>query len=159
MVQRRSVVVFVLCTAFVLAFYAVLSYEAGGVELASLQSPGPAQPCTAGAACGSFSLASATLTTANFTDELGPAGYSNLTLTLTVAANGSIQSFDVYIGGTKLGTLTGPYGPGTDRAFTFTLPSTDPISRGSAYVVSVKGLVGTSAATTVVWKTETVTAR
>ncbi len=159
MVQRRNLVVFVLCTAFVLGFYAVLNYEASGVRLSSLQSSGPAQPCNGGAVCESFTLVSATLVTANFTDELGPAGYSNLTMVLSVANNATLRSFDVYIGGTMIGTLTGPYGPGTHSPFTFTLPSTDAIAQGSTYVVSVEGFVGAAGSSaTPVWKSQSVVA-
>lgn len=136
----KSVVVFFLCTAFVLSFVVVLNYDTAGVgkqgqPLLTSQTTCP----TSDTSCLSFSITSASIRTVNYTDELGIVNYATLALGLNASGSSPITSVRLFIGNTSAGAVQGPFEPGVNRMVNLTLPATIAVSPGKTYLLTVEG--------------------
>ncbi len=150
----RSLLVFALCTAFVVSFVVVLDYATSGVgSQTSLSTQGNCLPSQA--PCPNFAITSATLRTVNYTDELGIVNYSYLVLGLNASGSAPLTSMSLYIGSASAGTVQGPFEPGVNRVVNITLPATVTVSRGMTYQVNVEGFYGNGLE---VWQSVTVKA-
>lgn len=153
----RSLVVFVLCTAFVLSFVVVLNYATAGVGkqgaplITTQTSCNPTET-----SCLTFSITSASLHTVNYTDELGIVNYATLVLGLNASGGSPVASIKLFIGNMSAGVVQGPFQPGVNRVVNLTLPATVTISPGKTYLLSVEGFYASGLD---VWKYEAVTAR
>jgi hypothetical protein len=158
-VYVRGLIVFALCTAFVVSIVVVLNYETAGVgkQVQTIDTSRQTSSCSASAiSCASFSIISATLHPVNYTDELGPVNYATLSLGLNASGNAPISSFKLFIGNTSVGAVQGPLQPGANRAVSLTLPATVTISSGKTYLLSVEGFYGSDSVA--IWKSVEVTA-
>jgi hypothetical protein len=142
-VYFRSILVVVLCTAFVLAFAIVLNYEAAQVGKVELVTLSTGTSCSeSDMTCPSFTIASARLITANISSELGPANKTELVLGLDVSGKAAITSLRLYIGDSSAGAIQGPLGPGFTTELNLTLPATVEVTPGTTYLITVEGLSG-----------------
>jgi len=155
-VYLKSLIVFVLCTIFVLSFVVVLNYATAGVGKGGTTVVTSQTSCSAGPSCESLSITSASLHAVNYTDELGVVNYATLVLGLNASGISPITSVDLFIGNLSAGKIQGPFEPGVNRAVNLTLPATVSITSGKTYQVNVEGFYGNGLA---VWKSERVTAR
>ncbi len=146
----KSLVVFALCTAFVLGFVVVLNYATSGVGKEG-QGVTTSQPsCSvSSASCESFSITPASLRTVNYTDELGVVNYANLILGVNASGGSSLTSLDLFIGNMSAGSVQGPFDPGVVRMVSLILPATVSISPGKTYLLSVEGFYNGNSA---VWE-------
>jgi hypothetical protein len=142
-VYFRSILVVALCTAFVLSFAIVLSYEAaqvgqsGQVTLSTQDSCSPSE-----ASCPSFTITSLKLSTANISSGLGPANRTDIALGLDVSGETTITKMNLFVGNSSGGTVHGPFAPGLNQVLNITLPSTVQVSPGTSYLVYVEGFSG-----------------
>lgn len=154
----KSLVVFVLCTVFVLGFVVVLNYEAGAVGRHPI-GVGGATTTLCGqseAPCESLSITTAKLTEENYSGSLlGPGSYAALVLGLNASGSFPIESITLFIDNTSAGTLQGPFLPGTNQVLSLTLPANISVSPGQTYNLSIEGFYGGSY---VIWKSIVVTA-
>ncbi len=152
----KSLVVFVLCTVFVLSFVVVLNYATSGVGKEG-QGVTTSQPsCSISSpSCESFSITSASLHTVNYTDELGVVNYANLILGVNASGGSSLTSLDLFVGNMSAGSVQGPFDPGVVRMVNLTLPATISISPGKTYTLSVEGFYNDNSA---VWESVRITA-
>jgi hypothetical protein len=150
MVYVKSLVVFTLCTAFVLGFALVLNYEAGLVRNQPQTLSTSNVTCTSPSAayCHTLTLSNAVILTNNYNDTLGPGSHQYLSFTLDLLGSSPIASLNVFIGNVSAGSIPGPFGPGTDRLPNHLLPTTVSVTSGTTYVLSVEGLYGNG---TAVW--------
>ena len=152
----RSILVVVLCTAFVLSFAIVLSYEAAQVSQSSQVTLSTQNSCSPSeASCPSFTITSLKLSTENITSELGPENQTDITLGLAVSGGTTITKLSLFVGNFSAGTVQGPFEPGFNRVLNITLPSTVQVSPGSTYVVYLEGF---SASGSTFWSSTKVTA-
>ena len=137
----KSLVVFILCTLFVLGFVVVLNYATAGVgHITQGTSTSPANCPTAPISVPTaFSITSPSLHTVNYTDELGIVNYAALTFGVNASAGSPLRSLLVCVGNQNAGTVQGPFNPSVNRVVNLTLPATISISPGKAYVVNVEG--------------------
>jgi hypothetical protein len=144
-VYRKSLVVVVLCTAFVLAFAVVLNNEASNVnnQLNALPST-PTNCSPSDDSCPRFSIVSASLLTMNTTDQLGIANPAYLSLGFNVSGGVPLSKVGLFIGNASAGTVYGPFGLGSNRISNLTLPATVSASPGRTYQVSMVGFNGAS---------------
>lgn len=150
----KSLVVFVLCTAFVVAFALVLNFEVGGVG--NSQNTSTVSPlCTPTNSAQAFQITSARLHTVNYTDELGVVNYAVLTLGIDPTGTAPMMSIGVCVGSAPAGTIQGPFQPGVNRMVNFTLPETISVSPGKTYVLTLDGVYGSG---TNAWETTRATA-
>ena len=154
----KSIIVVILCTAFVIGFALVINYEASSVgTLTGGEITTTEATCTAAPGeCESMVIGSASLRTVNYTDELGPVGYADLAFVLNVSGSVPVSSISVYLANASAGTIGGPFQPGGDKLVNFTLPATAIVSQGTKYVLQVEGFYGEDH--DVVWATAEVTA-
>jgi hypothetical protein len=156
-VYLKSLVVFALCTAFVLGFVVVLDYATAGVGKGGETVVAVQTTCSAPASsCDSFSITSASLHTVNYTDELGVVNYASLVLGLNASGSSPITSVNLFIGNLSAGRIQGPFEPGVNRIVNLTLPATVSVSPGKTYLVNVECFYGNGMA---VWKSERITAQ
>jgi len=142
-VYFRSILVVVLCTAFVLSFAIVLSYEAGQVGQSGQVTLSTQNSCPPSEfSCPSFTITSLKLITANITSELGPENQSEIALGLDVSGGTTITKMGLFVGNASAGTVQGPFDPGFTRVLNITLPSTVQVSPGASYLVYVEGFSG-----------------
>ena len=134
-------VVFVLCTIFVLGFVAALDYATSGVGKGG-QTLTTTQTTCSGTSCERLSISSASLRTVNYTDELGVVNYANLVLSLDASGAYPVTSVNFYLNGSLAGTVQGPFEPGVVRQVNLTLPATISVSPGRTYLVNVQGNYG-----------------
>jgi hypothetical protein len=136
-----------LCTAFVAGFAIVLSYEASNVGSSTgIDTPTTQVSCSpSSTSCESMSIASGSLRTVNYTDELGPVSYANLAFELEASGGSAISSVRLYVGNVSAGTLQGPFEPGVAKLINMTLPATVVVSPGMTYLVRVEGFYGQGA--------------
>ena len=154
----RSLVVFTLCTAFVLAFVAVLNYEAGvvGNQTGGVSGTLTTSCKTSDVSCESFSITTAKLTVENYSGTLlGPGSYTTLVLGVNTSGGFAIDSLSLFIDNASAGTLPGPFVPGENRILNVTLPATIAVTPGRSYVLSVEGIYGGSGS---VWESVKVVA-
>ncbi len=153
----KSLVVFALCTVFVLSFVVVLNDATSGVGKED-QGVTTSQPsCSISSlSCGSFSIASASLHTVNYTDELGVVNYANLILGVNASGGSSLTSLALFVDNMSAGTVQGPFEPGVVRVVNLTLPATVSISPGKTYLLSVEGFYNGNSA---VWESVRITAK
>lgn len=154
----KSLVVFVLCTLFVLGFVVVLNYEAGvvgkqpngvGVTTTTLCSRSETP-------CESLSITMAKLTEENYSGSLlGPGSYATLILRLNASGGFPIESLEIFVDNASGGTLQGPFLPGASQVLSLTLPATIAVSPGMTYNLSVEGFYGGGH---VIWGSTEVTA-
>ncbi len=139
----KSLVVFVLCTAFVIAFYVVLTNDANSVnnQLQALPSS-PTNCSPADASCPHFNIVSASLRTMNTTDQLGISNPAYLSLEFNVTGSAPVSKISLFIGNVSAGTVPGPFGLGLNKIVNQTLPATISASPGNTYIVSVVGFAG-----------------
>jgi hypothetical protein len=138
----KSLVVFALCTLFVLGFVVVLNYVASGVG-STAQGTSSATSCQApSSTAAGFSITSAALRTVNYTDELGIVNYAFLAFNVNASAGSSLASLLVCVDGSRAGLIQGPFMPGVSRLVNLTLPATISISPGKMYTVNVEGYYG-----------------
>jgi hypothetical protein len=145
LVYYKSLVVVALCTAFVIGFYAVLQYEAAEVGTQQTSTADSARTTTcppSDASCVSFSIASPSLKTLNYSSELGPGSFSILAFSIRPAGGGPIQRVSIFLNNTFVETVQGPFDAGVTKVVNFTLPATVSITYGKAYVLSVEGFYG-----------------
>ena len=102
----KSIAVFLLCTAFVVAFAVVLNYEAAGVG--SSQS-GASPSCSPAGTSEGFQVTSARLQTVNYTDELGVVNYAVLSLGIDSSGTSAMTSVGVCVGSSLAGTVQAPF--------------------------------------------------
>ena len=142
---RKSLVVVVLCTAFVVAFAVVLNNEASNVnsQLNALP-PTPTNCSSSGDGCPRFSIVSASLRTMNTTDQLGISNPAYLSLNFNVSGSVPLTKVSFFIGNASAGTVQGPFGLGPNSVSNLTLPATVSASPGKTYLVSVVGFNGAS---------------
>ncbi len=156
-VYLKSVVVFVLCTAFVLSFVAVLNYDTAGIgKQAPPVSTSYTQCSKSDPSCVTFSITSARLHTVNYTDVLGVVNYATLSLGLNVSGGSPITSIRLFVSNALAGAVQGPFNPGVNRIVNLTLPATITVSPGKSYFLSVEGFYGSGS---VAWESEEVTAK
>jgi hypothetical protein len=156
-VYLKSLIVFILCTIFVLSFVVVLNYATSGVGKGGETVVSMQTSCSAVASsCESFFITSASLRTVNYTDELGVVNYASLVLGVNASGSSPITSINFFIGNLSAGKIQGPFQPGFNRVVNLTLPATASVSSGKTYLVSVEGFYGNGL---VVWKSERVTAQ
>jgi hypothetical protein len=155
-VYLKSLIVFALCTIFVLSFVVVLNYATAGVGKGVTTVVSSQTPCSAGPSCENLSITSAGLHAVNYTDELGVVNYATLDLGLNASGISPITGVDLFIGNLSAGKIQGPFEPGVNRVVNLTLPATISITSGKTYLVNVEGFYGNGLA---VWKSEIVTAR
>lgn len=140
---RKSLVVFLLCTALVLGVAMVLNYEATTVGNQIHALPVEKSNCSPeDASCPRFVIVSASLRTQNTTDQLGIANPAYLTLVLNVSGSAPLASANLFVGNVSAGAVQGPLGPGVGSIVNFTLPATVSVSPGRSYLVSVQGISG-----------------
>ncbi len=155
----KSLIVFVLCTAFVAGFAIVLNYEAagigvGGQTVTTLQT----SSCSiSDSSCMRISITSAYLHAVNYTDELGIVNYATLKLGLNASGPSSLAGVKLFVGNLSAGVVQGPFEPGVNRVVNLTLPATVTISPGKTYLVSVEGLYNNGSES--VWASTEVTAQ
>jgi hypothetical protein len=142
----KSLVVFVLCTLFVIGFVVVLDYVTAGVGNTS-QGPSTSSAfCPPPTYSTGFSITPATLRTVNYTDELGTVNYATLTFNVNTSTGSPLTSILVCIDSYRVGTVQGPFTPDVSRMVNLTLPATISISRGMTYTLNVEGFSGGSSA-------------
>ncbi len=152
----KSLIVFALCTVFVLSFVVALNYATSGVGREGQGVTASQTSCSVTSpSCQSISITSASLHTVNYTDELGVVNYANLVLGVNVSGSSPLAGLDLFVGNMSAGSVQGPFNPGAVRLLNLTLPSTISVSPGKTYVVSVEGFYGGSSA---VWVSVTITA-
>ena len=143
MVTRKNVAIVAICTAFVLGFGFVTYYATLGVSLSDPQtfSGTTIGTCTVSqTSCGNITVVSASLTIANYTDELGGVSYSNLTLTIRPDQGVALASVTILLGGNvKVGSEGGPFASGEDYRISMVLPENVNISAGTSYLLLVEG--------------------
>lgn len=143
---RKSLVVFVLCTLFVICFAVVLNYESGLVGSQVQALPSLLTNCSpSDSSCPSFTITFASLTSKNTTDQLGVANPAYASLTINVAGGPSLGKFDLFVGNVSAATIQGSFGPGQDRVCeNYTLYATILVTPGKTYLLSVEGFNGNS---------------
>lgn len=154
----KSLIVFVLCTIFVLAFVVVLNYEAGVIGNSANSAPGNQGPScqTGGAGCERLQITSASLYEENYSSSLlGPGGYARLDLAFEVTGPSAVTGLRFFVDNISAGTLQGPFATGSVRVMNVTLPATVSVASGATYLLSVEGLYGNGSA---VWSNVEVTA-
>jgi hypothetical protein len=159
LVYAKSIIVVALCTAFVIGFYAVLQYEASGIGNGGPTSNQISEVTTCPVtepSCVDFTLASANLRVVNYTDELGPVSYAVLAFDITASTQGAVLSLGIYINGTSVLNINGPFRPSVPMLVNVTLPATAQVFTGRSYSISVEGFYGTGSEST--WETVEVTA-
>jgi len=137
----KSLLVFVLCTLFVLGFVVVLNYVTAGVgstPQGTSTSPG-ACPIPALSVPPPFEITSPALHTVNYTDELGIVSYATLTFGVNASSGSPLSSLLVCLGSDRAGTVEGPFSPSVNRVVNLTLAATISVSPGKTYVVDVEG--------------------
>ncbi|MDA4119932.1 MAG: hypothetical protein OK436_05035 [Thaumarchaeota archaeon] len=155
----RSLLVFALCTAFVVGFVVVLNYATAGVGKQGQTGPVTIQTTSCASqstTCTTFSITSARLVSVNYTDVLGPGNYATLTLGLNASGGNPITSVKIFVGNLSAGTFQGTFQPGVNRLLNLTLPATISVSPGKTYTISVEGYFGSG--TEAVWESVKVTA-
>lgn len=153
---RKSLVVFILCTALVVAIAVVLNYEAATVGNQIQALPSIQRSCSpSDASCPNFSVGSADLVTENTTDLLGVASPARLSLALNVSGPAPLTSVRLFVGNASAGVVQGPFGQGLHRIVNLTLSATVSVSPGKSYLLSVQGFNGGA----YVIESESVTAR
>lgn len=143
----KSLIVFALCTIFVLAFALVLDYEAGNVGNQGTTIPTSQASCAQTAtSCDTILITSTSLQVVNYTDELGTVTYGNLSVAFTPDGPSPVTNIALYFGNatstTKVFVAQGTFQPGTSRTFTLTLPSSVTVYSGKTYLVSIEGTYG-----------------
>lgn len=154
----KSLVVFVLCTVFVLAFVVVLNYEAGVIGNSANSVPANQGPScqTAGAGCERLQITSASLYEENYSSSLlGPGGYARLNLGFEVTGPSAVAGLRFFVDNASAGTLQGPFAGGSVRMINVTLPATVSVTPGMTYLLSVEGFYGNGST---VWTNAEVTA-
>ena len=136
----RSLVVFALCTMFVLGFAFVLNYEAGQVGKGTTLVTTRGSCTSTGVSCPSFSVSQAVLLTNNYNDTLGPGSHIDLSFTLGVLAGSTLSSVSLYLGNVSVGSVQGPYAPGLHQVTDYVLPTTVSATAGATYTLTVEGL-------------------
>ena len=138
----KSLVVFVLCTLFVVGFFLVLNYEAA--EVGKTQTiPTTFTTCSISqTGCESFSITSSSLHSVSYISELGPGNHTTLLLGIDVSGSSPVTDVNLFIGNTFAGSIQGPFEPGANRVVNLTLPATISVSPGRTYVLSVEGFYG-----------------
>jgi hypothetical protein len=129
--------------AFVVVMLVLMNLAIGGLGIQEGQTgtyPGVTTSCSASSgACGAFSLASANLTSTSYNDELEPANFTTLSLTLRTSGAGPVSSISVYLGSVAVGSIAGPFTDGT-KAASFAVPATVIFTRGDSYTLRLVGL-------------------
>jgi hypothetical protein len=152
-VYFRSLLVVALCTVFVIGYAATLVFVTSGVETPGNHATSAytqASSCQASnPSCVTISITSSRLSTVNYTDELGPVNYAVLTLGLEASGSGPVLKAGIFLNGTSVGTIQGPFEPGVVRVVNQTLPATVSVVPGKPYLVTVEGFYGDGAE--VVW--------
>ena len=143
MVTRKNVAIVAICTAFVLGFGLVTYYATLGVSLSNPQtfSGTTIGTCTVSqASCGNITVVAASLTIANYTDELGGVSYSNLTVTIRPDQGVTLASVTLLLGGNvKVEEEEGPFASGETYRISTVLPENVNISPGTSYLLLVEG--------------------
>jgi hypothetical protein len=155
----KSLVVVALCTLFVVGYAATLVYVTGKAGNQSSRSTLGTQTSTCNTSdpgCVTFSITSSKLVSQNYTDELGPGNHQYLILGLEASGGGPVLTAALFLNGTSVGTVQGPFSPGVSRLINQTLPATVNIVLGKHYVVTVEGYYGNGSKTT--WASVEVTA-
>ncbi len=153
----KSLVVFVLCTMFVLGFVVVLGFVTSGVGNTGQGTTTSSTTCPSQAASAAgFTITSPKLRTVNYTDELGIVNYATLSFEVSASSGSPLTSLLVCIGNSRAGSVSGPFNPGANRVVNLTLPATVQISPGKPYDLSVEGFYGSGSAG---WETMKVTAQ
>jgi hypothetical protein len=152
----KSLVVFALCTTFVLAFVVVLNYEATGVARQEQNTLSSLSTCPmVKTPCATLTITSADLRNVNYESTLGAANFTILTLGLNASGGTPIESASLFVGNASAGTIQGPFEPGVNKVLNLTLPATISVSPGEKYLVTVEGLYGNG---TDVWASQEVIA-
>ena len=132
-----------LCTIFVLAFLFVLVYEAEGIGNQSATIPTTSTTCPqSGTSCDTLTIASATIHTVNYTDELGTVNYATLSFSFRPVGGSPITALKLFIGNVSAGAVQGPFRPGVNSLENMTLPATVSVSQGKTYILSIEGSYG-----------------
>lgn len=145
----KSLVVFLLCTGFVLGFVVVLNYEAAVIGSSTHAAPGSqGSSCqTTVAGCELLHITSASLYEENYSSSLlGPGGYARLVLGLNLTGPSTVTGLKLFIDNTSAGVLQGPFEAGSTRVINVTLPATVSVSAGTTYQLRVEGLYGNNSA-------------
>jgi len=145
-VYRKNLVVFVLCTLFVLGFVLVLNYESGlvGSQVQALPTS-PTNCSPSDSLCPLFTITSASLKSKNTTDQLGVANPAYASLTINVTGGPALSRVDIFVGNASAATFQGPFGPGQNTVCeNYTLYATILVTPGKAYLLSVEAFSGTS---------------
>ena len=143
---RKSLVVFVLCTLFVISFALVLNYESGlvGNQVQALPTS-PTNCSPSNSLCPLFTITSASLTSKNTTDQLGVASPAYASLTINVTGGPALSRVDLFVGNASAAMIQGSFGPGQDRVCeNYTLYATILVTPGKTYLLSVEAFSGTS---------------
>ncbi len=145
LVYLKSLIVFLLCTAFVVAFAVVLNNDASTVSSQLQALPPSATNCPiSDASCPRFVIVSASLHTMNTTDQLGIANPVYLTMRFNVSGSVSLSKIQFFVGNVSAGTLQGPFGLGLNEISNLTLSAAVSASPGKTYRVSAIGFNGPS---------------
>ncbi len=139
----KSLIVVLLCTAFVVAFAVVLNNDASTVSGQLQALPSSPTNCSAPAtSCPRFTVLSASLRTMNTTDQLGIANPVYLSLEFNVSGSVPLSKVQLFVGNVSGGTIQGTFGFGLNRIANLTLSAAVSASPGKTYLVSVVGFSG-----------------
>ena len=142
----KSLVVFAICTLFVIGFAVVLNYETGlvGSQVQALPSS-PTNCSPSDSQCPSFTIVSASLTSKNTSDQLGIASPAYASLSIMVAGGPTLSRVDLFVGNVSAASIRGTYGRGQDQVCeNYTLYATVLVTPGKTYLLSVEGFSGAS---------------
>lgn len=155
----KSLVVVALCTLFVVGYAATLVYVTGKVGNQVSQTTLGTQNSTCNTSdpsCVTLSIISSKLVSQNYTDQLGPGNHAYLILSLEASGGGPIVNANLFINGTSVGSIQGPFVPGAAKAVSQTLPATVDVIPGKSYLIVVEGYYGSGSR--VAWALVEVTA-
>lgn len=139
----KSLAVFLLCTAFVVAFAVVLNNDASNVNSQLQALPSTPTNCSQSeASCPQFTILSASLHTMNTTDQLGIANPAFLSLEFNVTGGAPLSKVGLFIGNASAGTVQGPFRLGLNQISNLTLPATVTATPGKTYLLSVVAFDG-----------------
>ncbi len=141
----KSLIVFLLCTAFVVAFAVVLNNDASTVNSQLQALPSSETNCSVSdASCPKFVIVSASLRTMNTTDQLGIANPVYLTMRFNVTGSASLTKVQFFVGNVSAGTVQGPFGLGPNEVSNLTLSAAVSASPGKTYRVSAVAFSGSN---------------
>ncbi|HXW95120.1 MAG TPA: hypothetical protein VEJ19_05385 [Nitrososphaerales archaeon] len=154
----KNLLVVALCTIFVVIVIVVVSVEAAqvGNQTTTVGVSSNSTCMSSALSCEAFSITSASLRVVNYTDELGPVGYTDLVAWLDVSGGSPMSSVNLFIGNQSAGAISGPFEPGVNKVVNITLPTTIDVSSGKTYLLSVEGFYGTGS--TGIWESTEVKA-